>query len=787
MVYRTLLLLILASAAHASSLVVGLEQPVSTPPHGRAIGTQRFAALGSSGDQALAVWTDTRSGSEELYGARIDADGNVLDRDGFLLDTTATELPSVAWNGRDYVVTAQTWSATPETYTWLVGPDGRVSERQKLGHFYNRSLASSGSEVVLGASDSKNGVFVRLASDGSVAGTQAMGDFVSTVAPVADGGEWFAFYNTLPCQENGGPCDTELRFRDIASSKDLAVMSNGLFTVQLTAAGDGNGHFLATWGIHEDTGPRRSSYKRYVLYTVVDRTGKVLVPPTRIEGSEVIKQRGIPISDLRNGERPAVVWDGKQFVISWSWWNGSGETELRATRIAADGTLLDILPVSLDRRKEPQLDPYREPALAVTRSRLLVAWSQNQTPPAYPRSDLVYRAVRSFEELKEPVAPAPLATAPPWQGGAKLASGDGGFAAVWVENDGMARVVGRVFADSGAAGDVFTLRSAERMSTSPAVAYAAGVYLFAWREEELGPVHDNIYTQVASRVFVRRYDTSGRPLDPAPIELPNEPYLADARNSEWRATSVASDGQQFLVVWNGVDDLRMHAARVTAGGTLLDAKPFPISPASYARRGFSAAVWTGKEFFVAWYENPVSYLSNARPLPHLIRGTRVSPNGTVLDSSFPVLVETAPRIQSVHQPFGLAVHGNELLATWSYDETASQERCVHARRFDLTGKPLDAQPVKLRCPPAGTLSESKPLWYRNAWHVLDWNRNGGSATLSALAAPEAPLTLPVDGALTDVLPMTSGMLTIYGRQNDQGLHRLYLRRAGETRARSVRH
>ena len=61
----------------------------------------------AAGDQVyLVVWEDYRSGTYEIYGARVDFDGNVLDSDGFPICTGdwLMELPAVAWDGTNFLV-----------------------------------------------------------------------------------------------------------------------------------------------------------------------------------------------------------------------------------------------------------------------------------------------------------------------------------------------------------------------------------------------------------------------------------------------------------------------------------------------------------------------------------------------------------------------------------------------------------------------------------------------------------------------------------------------------------
>jgi hypothetical protein len=54
----------------------------------------------------LVVWTDYRNTSYDIYGARIDPEGNVLDPNGFPISTGSSweSFPDVAWDGTNFFV-----------------------------------------------------------------------------------------------------------------------------------------------------------------------------------------------------------------------------------------------------------------------------------------------------------------------------------------------------------------------------------------------------------------------------------------------------------------------------------------------------------------------------------------------------------------------------------------------------------------------------------------------------------------------------------------------------------
>jgi hypothetical protein len=86
-------------------------------PNGRPVGTvpikistaresQAWANLTFGGGHYFAVWTDSRHDGFEIYGARIDSKGRVMDSDGIAIAPGKTdhEAPEVAWDGRSFLV-----------------------------------------------------------------------------------------------------------------------------------------------------------------------------------------------------------------------------------------------------------------------------------------------------------------------------------------------------------------------------------------------------------------------------------------------------------------------------------------------------------------------------------------------------------------------------------------------------------------------------------------------------------------------------------------------------------
>jgi hypothetical protein len=124
---------------------------------------------------------------------------------------------------------------------------------------------------------------------------------------------------------------------------------------------------------------------------------------------------------------------------------------------------------------------------------------------------------------------------------------------------------------------------------TPAVALGKDVYLAVWREGWSGKGG-------TARVYAARLDKAGKPLDAKGIEV------APCKEGFQEAPRVAFGGGSFLVVWqdfrNG-KDMDVLGARVSPEGKVLDAQPIAIA-AGPRTQALPDVASDGNSFLVAW-------------------------------------------------------------------------------------------------------------------------------------------------------------------------------------------
>ena len=188
-------------------------------------------AVASNGSDYLAVWTDRGSGNNDIYGARINASGQVLDANGFAISSGAGSetQPAVAWDGGRYVVAwVDSRSGAAEVFLAHVTSAGTVVEPAglRIAPGSSPAIASDGtiSLVVWNISlrdPSVSGVFgARVARDGSVLGAPFAIKTGRVVAPsVAWTGTSFVTYYTVdPCRVMAASVQQSVRRRKRSGS-----------------------------------------------------------------------------------------------------------------------------------------------------------------------------------------------------------------------------------------------------------------------------------------------------------------------------------------------------------------------------------------------------------------------------------------------------------------------------------------------------------------------------------------------------------------------------------------
>jgi large repetitive protein len=173
-------------------------------------------------------------------------------------------------------------------------------------------------------------------------------------------------------------------------------------------------------------------------------------------------------------------------------------------------------------------------------------------------------------------------------------------------------------------------------------------------------------------VYGSRVTQQGTLLDPAGI------VISEARCDDYDPDpAVAFGGSEFLVVWTEEQDGRIHGARVSLQGLVLDPAGIGISRAE-VHQCLPSVGFDGANFLVAWqdYRDSTRYAD--------IYGTRVSPQGSVLDTA-DIAISRAMDEQCY---VAVGFDGANLLVAWE-DYRNGHDANIHGARVTPAGRVLD--------------------------------------------------------------------------------------------------
>jgi hypothetical protein len=191
--------------------------------------------------------------------------------------------------------------------------------------------------------------------------------------------------------------------------------------------------------------------------------------------------------------------------------------------------------------------------------------------------------------------------------------------------------------------------------------------------------HAEIADYLPTSVYATRLDNTASVLQSPAIKLP-----ADHSSPIGDLIrSVAFDGDNFLVVWAQTETPEaIWGTRITPQGTILDASAFKIAnDAGGTQMSPPTVAFAGGNYLVAWTDS-------SNPNSNLV-GVRVSPNRTILDAT-PFAITSVAGVQS---PPAIGASSDQFLVSWIDNRNGSNE--TFARRISSQGTLLGTGPINL--------------------------------------------------------------------------------------------
>lgn len=550
-----------------------------------AVGAQDGATVAYDGTNSLVVWSDARSGPDDIYGARVGPGGGVSDPGGIPISTATGEQrsPDIAFDGTNHLVV---WGdnrsgTTFDIYGSRVSPAGAVlnptgiavstaAREQGIptvaydGASYlvawedTRDRPSFGADVYATRVTTAGAVVTPAGTPVSTAATGA-GVFSSGPAVGAGGGTFLLTWEDLR--------DWDDAYATRVSAAGVVLDPQGLrLSSQLPStpqsepvvAFDGT-NYLVVWTQNNGT---------------PDIWGTRVAP-----GGRVLDTEGFAISTAAGDQlQPAVAYGGGQFLVTWTN-RVSGDDDVYMTKVSPAGVVANPggVPVSSGAQYA------NKSTVAWNGSRFLVAWVDSRGGPVV---NTIYAARVDAVGVQDPSG-IQLSLTPAFETEPTVASNGSDFLVAWSDNrtpaNGAEIWASRVTnAGVATAPGGFLVASRVGSQYLPAAAFDGTNYFVAYVQGAPTGERDVYGTRVSSAGAVIDGTTTGIAISTAP--------------GDQTLPQIAFNGS-YLVVWtqrNGSTQDEFFGARVATNGVVSDPTPFLI-----ANGGASTGVFPERSAAVA--------------------------------------------------------------------------------------------------------------------------------------------------------------------------------------------
>ncbi len=589
----------------------------------RETGWQHSPSLAFDGTNYLIVWVDERSGTSDIYGARLNQDGNVLDTNGIAISTASNEqyFPSVAFDGTNYLVVWQDLRSGVDIFGARITTAGLVLEPYGIAISVaanwqlSPSVSFDGINYFVVWQDQRSGSSDIYGSRVNQSGVVLDPDGIDISTAIDDQGypsivyDWNdSLYFIVWDDERNGDADIYgARVNPTGGVLDTngIAISTPADTQWYPSVVIGGNNYLVTW--QDGRGYSHDIYCSRLTHSGI-----------------VLDTNGIAISTTVNNQySPDVAFDGTNYLVVWQDWRNGYDYDIYGCRLDHSGVILD------------------SSAIAIS----IVANSQARPSVAFDGTN---------------------------------------YFAVWEDyrNNFNYDIYGTRITQLGVVIDTngIPISAAEDQQYHPSITFDGNNFFVVWQDNRLGQPPYYYYD-----IFGTRVNQSGVILDTNGIQI------SPVEGHEWYPC-VTFDGSNYLVVWE-VGSSNIYGARVNQMGLLLDTICIPISTADGQQR-FPSIDFDGINYFVFWQDS--------RNLNFDIFCARVHPSGIVIDPDG-IPISTSPDRQE--HPAVIFNGANHFVVWEEYQSGDTSD--IYGAIVNSSGIVIDSFPISLQ---TGSQLNPKLAW-----------------------------------------------------------------------------
>ncbi len=613
-------------------IVDSIGRPICTSS-----GYQQEPAIAFDGNNYFVVWEDYRYGAARIFGKRINQFGVVLDTVDIIISFTPAYTPKVAFDGTNYLVVwedarsgtnnSNIYGARVDLSGIVLDPGGfpiSIKEERQI----TPNIAFDGMNYLVIWADLRNGGYDIFGARVSPNGTVLDPDGIPvTIKPGDQLYPALAFCSGIylaawtDCQNNDGFDIHGVRINPegvIIDTTEITI-SSALHNQRRPAISFDGSNFLVVW---EDD---RDSLCYFDIYGArISQSGVVL------------DTAGILLSMTPEEIQcySAVAFDGEKYLAVWYGFTAGQGSDIYGIRVSPGGHTIDSCVIVIS--TGIYFYPQHAPALAFDSTNYFVVWEDARND----QGDIYGARVSCAGTILDSVC-IPVSTAPNFQGEPAVEYDGENYFVVWSDErngNGNCDIYGARVSRDGTVLDTsgIPISVASNTQCQPAIIFDGSNYLIVWADRRNGVDYD---------IYGSRVTPNGMVLDTI--------IISATSGYQWRP-ALAFDGINNFVVWEDYRNnfAEIYGCRITRGGVVLDSGGIPISQ-SPNNRCNPAIAFGGTNYLVIWEESMLSTYWD-------IYGCRVTTSGVVIDSTG-ILVSNAPNSQSFP---AIAFDGVNYMVVW---------------------------------------------------------------------------------------------------------------------------
>lgn len=659
-------------------------------PFGIAICTtgtaQNKPSVAASGTTFLATWVDSRLGGSDIFGARVSSTGAVQDPLGFAISFDPAQSPKTnpfvaggpsgffaTWEDNRNPAFTQIFGARVNAAGVVLDPTGIGLSTNAANQFHptvvcnssnyfvawedDRNTATSGKDIY-GGRVGTNGIVLDPAG---VPLCTVISNQTAPVAAINHGTVLVAWLDRRVSNRTNDIYGTLINFTNdtvnVLDTNGIAISTNG--ASQNPAVCALTNDFLVVWQDRRNSGTTGTD----IYGSRVDTNGNVL------------DTNGFAIcTNVGNQVAPAVAGNSSEAIAVWTDPRNSADTgnDIYGARISNLGVLEDTNGILISRSGSEESSP----AVAFNGTNYLVVW-QDERNFMTNGTDILGTRVSETGKVLD-MHGINICTQAGAQQHPSVGASGGDFLVAWEDSRNIAIEGIDIYATrvsgTGAVLDPagLPLSQSANNKLAPSVAGNSSTFLTVW--DDNANATPGIYGTLVSQ--------SGL------ISVPGGFPIAAATGGEM-FPSIAANSNQFLVAFDDTSVNDIFAARVMNDGTVLDPSGSALQLAFNGSESTPAAASLGTNYLVAWADG-----RNAGNSGSDIYAARVFGDGTTPDggnSGFPIC--TLPNNQ-INPAVSADANTSTYVVVWQ-NQGPTDGNDLYSARVGTNGNVLDFWTVPL--------------------------------------------------------------------------------------------